>query len=252
MNIQATVAKLLGKRDTLASKECSEQIKAINERLAEIRARDKDISSDRNGRGDFIGATRQRISLTGTPEDLIKLNTEEQLIEAEDISLCSQRDALQEREKKAVIEEAPTLVKAAIKKLPAALKAAESTKAAYDHAITSLEGLHIEISTARRIALHDGQSHAGPAPQGLSCPAVTLEQFERLAHMLRWYKEDQPAIVGNNRAVIQRNRLALTDYKPDRIPVFQDQSDHAIRQRAADRKGKAYVNKSNVPEVHGG
>lgn len=253
MNIQQMGAKLLGKRNELTSKECADQIKATTKRLEIIRARDLEISADLNGRGEFIGATRQRVAETGSPAELIRLDTEAELLEAEDSSLYAQRVALETRQKKAVIEESPALVKAAIKKLPAAMTAAEAAKVAYDQAISKLESLQTEIESGRSTALHGGQEHAGIAPAaGLACPSVSLELFERLAHCLKWYASDHPPAVGNLSRTLRRHRLTLTDFAPEREPIFQDISDIAVRDREAAAKKKAYLNQSNVPLIPGG
>lgn len=199
--IQEKVAKLLGKPDQLTSIQCTDLIEKISARLEKIRARVADISSESTGRGD-LGPERQRIAKTGTPAELLALEDEERLLNAEDISLCAQRDALRKREEKAQIEEAPGLAKAAIKRLGPALKAAESTSAAFTKARAKVESIQIEIKEARRKAIH----------AGIEAPPVKPDDFDRLAAMLNWvWTPEMPEHQkGNRNIALKMRRRDLT------------------------------------------
>ena len=240
--IQESVAKLLGKRDTLSSEQCAAEIEKITSRIGEIRARSKEISSSPTGRGN-LGPEREKIAETGSPADLIKLNQEEEILDAEDSSLCFQRDALRERLKKAVIEEAPGLAKAAIKKLGPALKVAEAAKTACDKATAKLEDIQAEIAAARTTA----------DLANVDCPHVKYKIFEQLARCLGWYwfESYQTLEPQNGSRALHRRRMALTNYRPELKPIFPDISDHAIRQRAHEERKKRYLAKSSIPEVAG-
>lgn len=125
------------------------------------------------------------------------------MIAAEDISLCTQRDVLEDRQKKAVISEAPGLAKLAIKKLPAALNTAERTKAAHEEAIAVLESVQIEITAARRTAINGG----------IAAPIVNPDNFGRLAAQLNWAWSGAPAprFESNMNIAFKRRQRELCD-----------------------------------------
>ena len=239
--IQESVAKLLsGKRDTLSSEQCAEQIEKITKRLEVIRARTADIHSWPTGRGKF-GLEREKIAETGSPEDLIALNREEELLSAEDISLCHQRDALRKRKETAINEEAPGLAKAAIKRLGPALKLVEVAKTACDKATAKLEDIQAEIAAARRTA----------DLANVDCPHIKYKLFEQLAVALNWYwfESYEPLQPQNGSRALHRRRIILTDYKPEMKPIFptlgqagRDQwAAEAPARRKAQKKREAYV-----------
>lgn len=240
MTLQSQIAKLLGKRDDLNSEQCTEHIKAITSRLEELRSRAYAINSSPTGRGN-LGPEREKIAETGSPKDLIVLNHEEELLSAEDSSLCFQRDALRKRKETAINEEAPGLAKIGIKKLPAALKVAEAAKAAHDKATSKLESIQAEIAAARRTA----------DLAGVDCPFVKYKIFEQLAHALGWYwfTDYQPLQVENGTRALHRRRMLLTDYQPELKPTFptlgqagRDRwATEAPARRKAQKKREAYV-----------
>jgi hypothetical protein len=205
MNLQATIAKLLAsKRDSLTSPECHKQIAAIGARLEEIRARLAAIDREPAASGK-LSSERKRIAESGAPEELLELDREQDLLEAEDLSLCTQREALRERMQKATIEEAPGRVKAALKRLGPALQAAETAAAARAKAIAELSALQVEISAQRRIA-KDG---------GIDAPAVSDADFERLAVSLNWNYEEKHIVFKENVDSTRRlRRMELTAWRP--------------------------------------
>ena len=241
--IQETVAKLLGNRDKLTSKQCEENIQQISERLEEIRSRTADISSQPTGRGK-LGPERERIAETGSPQDLIKLDTEEQLLEAEDSSLCYQRVALRKRQETALIEEAPGLAKSAIKRLGPALKAAETASAVHIKATAALEAVKDEITAARRTANQGG----------IKAPAVKTDDFTRLAELLGWHYTPSHIVHEDNmRLALKTRRLELTDWQPEQLeqPETDAQWFDRHRQDELRQKRGAYLNEPRVPEVAG-
>ena len=241
MTLQATIAKMLTKRDSLTSAQCTAEIEKIGKRREKILARTAAIHSWPTGRGK-LGPEREKIAETGNPVDLIKLSEEESLLEAEDESLCTQREVLRERLKKAVIEEVPGLARAAIKRLPAALKTAEAAKAQHDKATAKLEDIQAEIAAARRTADLAGV---------VDCPFVKYKIFEQLAHALNWYwfQSYEPLQVENGTRALHRRRMILTDYRPELKPVFPTLGQEGAYQRAieapamrkAQKKREAYV-----------
>ena len=240
MTLQSQIAKLLGKRDTLSSEQCTEQIEKITKRLEELRSRAYAINSSPTGRGN-LGPEREKIAETGSPKDLIALNHEEELLSAEDSSLCFQRDALRKRQATAINEEAPGLARAAIRKLGPALKAAEAAKVACDKSTAKLESIQTEIAAARTTA----------DLANVDCPHVKYKIFEQLARCLGWYwfESYQTVEPQNGSRALHRRRMILTDYEPELKPTFptlgqagRDQwAAEAPARRKAQKKREAYV-----------
>ena len=71
MTLQATIAKILTKRDSLTSAQCTAEIEKIGKRREKILARTAAIHSWPTGRGK-LGPEREKIAETGNPVDLIK------------------------------------------------------------------------------------------------------------------------------------------------------------------------------------
>ncbi len=237
-SLQQKIAGLLGKRDSLTSSVCVENIEKISVRLEKIRARTArtaDIHSWPTGRGK-LGPERERVAETGSPSDLIKLKQEEELLEAEESSLCHQRDALRERLKKAAIEESPALVKVAIKKLGPALKSAETATRSLAKSTAILESVKDEIRTARRTA----------TDADIKAPVVKPDDFDRLAELLGWNYSKPPFISESNvRNARSDRRAELTGWMPDQPaePEMPWQRVERMRQFKARDKRKAVAGK---------
>lgn len=208
MNIQSTIAKLLQKRDGLTAEQCRQQIEAIATRKQQIDERLAAITGTVSGYSG-LPPERKRVAETGTPAELLALDAEEQLLDAEADSLSIQRDALRERLARALVEESVPAAKAAIKRLEPALKAAEVARAKADQAKAELLSIEGEISSARDTAVRGG----------LECPGVTVELFNRLAEVLDWIGRPSAAVYPENlAAMLKQRRMKLTDWRPEVDP----------------------------------
>lgn len=148
MKLEASIAKSLLKPESLSSKQCTELIDKIEERLFELSAEIATTSKD----------------------------TKLRLLDAEQSALYFHRGALKERRLKAAVEETPGRVAIALKKLPAALEAAELSIVAKDTAMADLERITNEITTATHIAIQ----------AELITPVMETEVFDRLADCMDW------------------------------------------------------------------
>jgi len=193
--LQTENAQLLAKRKSLSAKKCGEQISKIDARLKGIDARIAEIAV--NIGYDEPGPERKIILETGSPEELLKLNAEQQLIEAEQQSLYAQHEALLKCKESAAISEAPGQAKVALKKLCGVLKAAEKTRAAHEQNLAQLEVHRAELAAARTIA-DDGD---------VKPHALGPHEFNCLADLMGWNS-------GNSQQLTKLQRRTLTDWKP--------------------------------------
>ena len=167
MTLQQTLAKLLSRRDKLSSQQCTDELDKIDGRLAEIDARS--LLIDRNF-GGAPGPLLKAALETGTPDQVLALRREAELLEAERASIEAQREALEERRQQAISEEAVPTCRASLKKLPAAVTRLEALAREAIEARAELELLTEVFSSARKVALDGGQEP----------PAMEKALFDRL------------------------------------------------------------------------
>jgi len=234
--LQTENAKLLAKRSTIPAKKCGEQISKIDARLKEIDARVAEI--DVNIGYDEPGPERKIILETGSPQELLELNTELDLVEAERQSLHAQYEALLKCKTSAEISEAPGRAKVALKKLCAVLKAAEKTRSAHEQNLAQLEVHRAELAAARTTADEgDVKPHAlGPG------------EFSRLCQLMGW---------SGNQNIARLQRMHLTDWTPTpELPEGRGEKRRRLAKLEAEQRREqsegAYLNQSNVPAVKGG
>lgn len=167
MTLQQALAKLLNRRDKLTSEQCDAELAKIAGRLEEIDQRSLEIDYNAGGRP---GPTLKAALETGTPQQVLDLQRECELLEAERASIEAQRDALRERREKAISEEAVPRCKEVLRKLPAAVSRVERLKAELREARAELDSATEAFGAARKVAADGGQQP----------PAMDRRLFDRL------------------------------------------------------------------------
>lgn len=167
MTLQQALAKLLNRRDKLTSQQCTDELAKIDGRLEEIDQRSLEIDYNFGGRP---GPTLKAALETGTPQQVLDLQRECELLAAERASIEAQRDALKERRQHALSEEAVPTCRDALRKLPAAVSRVEKLTRELAEARAELDAQTGAFSTARKTAIVGRQSP----------PAMELGLFDRV------------------------------------------------------------------------
>ncbi|MDZ4729808.1 MAG: hypothetical protein SH820_07690 [Xanthomonadales bacterium] len=219
-NIQQRIAKLLSKPSALTHSDCEDQIRAAGNRIEEIRTRVGLIDNDTNASGRWP-AERQRIAEVGSPQELIALDQELELLGAEENSLVAQRDALRKRSAAAQAEESLDRTAAALLKLPKALEATERALEASAAAVHGLTLLKEEISAQRAIGIQGG----------LDSPTMPPDQFDRLAACLGWldHKIGNITYPENIAKMVRHQRNALVNDGEKHAPTMLDSGQRTNR-----------------------
>lgn len=214
-SLQLQLARLMGRREGLTSAECDAKLREIGERLEAIDARSLEIDYNSGGRP---GPALRKALEEGEPRDVLKLQDESRLLDAERDSLLAQREAIQERREAAIAEEALPVARQALKKIPALAAQAEKAAAALAQARAALEAELDALTQARHTALGGGQKP----------PKMDEALFDRLHAFFRW----------NEIALDTRRRTLLDRLHPN---IEAANAREAERREQAEKQRKAFV-----------